>query len=186
MDEFDYSILDKLEMVSGLVTVNVRHIFTAEERAEESLLLAQAVNDRTHEENNKKVQMAEVNNKIKQLEAKIKVHAGHVDNGFMNMDKPAEMYRDYERRKRIYIDKNTRLFLKEEDFHASDFQKKIEFDEEFEQGINQAKQIKENNEVGEFANTDQLDNVINDKVAGKEFTDDELPSVKEDLFKKQE
>lgn len=161
--------IENLERVADVVTVNIKHIFSDEQLAQESQLLAQTVMDKATEENNKKVAMSTFANKIKQLDAEIKVHSGHVASGFTYRDTTAEMYRDYVRSKRVYIDKSSREMIKEEPFRESDYQKKLDFDGE-ENNLTTAdmrrqQQIEENNQVGTFAEEgmDALGKVIADK-----------------------
>lgn len=162
---------DHLEKASDLVTVNVKHIFSAEELAQQSQLLANAVNDKATEENNKKVAVSDFANKIKQLDAQIKTYSGHVATGFTYTDRSAELYRDYVRSKRVYLDKITLEVIKEEDFKESDYQKKIDFEAAEEQltleDMRRQTQIEENNTAGNFAEAgDALDGVISDKNPG--------------------
>lgn len=155
-----------LEKFADLVTVNLRHDFTPAELAQESQMLAQSVNDKQHEENYKKVAMTAFKNKIDTLDADIKLHASNLTHGFTYRDVTTEMYRDWKAAKRVYFDKQTGNFVKEEVFHQSDFQKKLDFELE-ESG--QQQQIEENNSAGDFANGgDALDQVIRHKAkAGK-------------------
>ncbi len=189
---------EELEKVADLVLVNVKHVFSEDEKAQEAQLLAQAVNDKATTENNKKVIVADFGNKIKQFDAAIRVHSGHVANGFTMMDKPASLYRDYATSKRVYIDKQTNEIVKVEDFHASDFQKKIDFEEEEsrlrEQDIARQQQIEENNQVGGYAEGadinsglfDPVDNVIVDKKLSIVSDDETTLPDEDDLQQRKE
>lgn len=74
---------------------------------------------------------------------------------FLRRESIAEMYRDYARAKRVYFDKASGNFLSEENFHASDYQKKIDFEAREEElrleDIERNKQIEENNQAGDHA-----------------------------------
>lgn len=159
-----------LELVSDVITVNIKHVLTTDELAQRSQQLAQTVQDKAGTENSKKVAMSGFSNQIKQLDAEIKVHSDCVANGFIYKDVTAELYRDYERSKRVYILKGSETIIKEEDFRESDYQKAINFDGDDELtalDINRQQQIEENNRVGEFAEGgDALDNVIGMKNPG--------------------
>jgi hypothetical protein len=65
------------------------------------------------------------------------------------------MYRDFEKQRRVYFDKQTGDYLKDEAFHPSDFQKKLDFDAEEErlrlEDIARQQQIETNNAVGNYA-----------------------------------
>lgn len=166
-------MIENLELVSDVVTVNIKHFFSADELARESQLLAQTVQDKATTENNKKVAMSGFSNQIKQLDAEIKVHSDCVANGFTYKDVTSELYRDYDRKKRVYLLKGTETIIKEEDFRESDYQKQLPFDGEDTEltQIDRARQqqIEENNRVGGFAagDLDALDEVIIDKKVGK-------------------
>lgn len=168
---------ENLELVSGIVTVNVRHEFTPDELAKESQQLAKSIQDKASVDNNKKVATSGFNNQIKILDGEIKKHSDNVTNGFTYKDVTSELYRDYERLKRVYILKGTETIIKEEDFRESDHQKMFPFDGEDTEltEIDRARQqqIEENNQAGAFAEGgDQLDNVINHKLgaAGQDLS----------------
>jgi len=165
-----------------MVTVNVRHNFSHEELLQKSTQIANLINDINTEEAEKKAVGAEYKNKIDKLKAEAKLVSGHITNGFMYTDKPAELWLDYETHERVFTDKHDGTVLKREPFHASDFQKKIDFDEEER---NRQLQIDENNEAGEaangnihydFTNIDQLNKVISDKKASKTKKEKPKPS----------
>jgi len=200
---------ENLELVSDIVTVNIRHVFTPEELARESQALAQAVQDKSTTDNNKKVAMSGFNTRIKEIDNEIKKHSDHVTNGFTYKDVTAELYRDYSRQKRVYLLKGTDIVIKEEDFRESDHQKQIPFDEGEDRELTEIdrarqQQIEENNIVGAIANGDALDGVIGNKLkkAGQKPTpkdnlgehynkneeivdDDEMPD-ESDLFAPQD
>lgn len=134
------------ELLANLVTVNVKYTFTDEERLQKSSQIAQLINDIEHEKLEKKANSAEYKNKIDKLEAEAKLISGHITNGFTFVDKPAELWLDYDRSFRTYLDKQDGSELKSEPFHASDYQKKIDFNDL--QDI-----IDENNDAGEYAET---------------------------------
>ena len=166
----------ELEKFADLVTLNLRHDFTPEELAQESQMLAQSVNDKIHEENNKKVAMTVFKNKIETFDADIKLHASNLTHGFTYVDKSCEMYRDWKAAKRVYFDKQSGIFVREEPFHPSDYQKKLEFEAEYErlrlEDEARQQQIDENNRAGMYAegeeqNLDALDGVILAKKIGK-------------------
>jgi hypothetical protein len=136
---------ENFEKISDYVTLNVKHIFTEDELKEQSNLLAQGVKNKTQEEANKKVAMADFANKIKSLEAQINVHSGHINNGYTYTDRVCELYLDFENKIRIYDDKQTGQELKREPFHQSDFEKR-------QLKMNMDEQIEENNSVHDFAN----------------------------------
>lgn len=172
----------ELEKMADLVTLNVRYDFTTEELAQESQMLAQSVNDKIHEENNKKVAMTVFKNKIETFDADIKLHASNLTHGFTYKDISTEMYRDWVNCKRVYFDKQSGNFVKEEVFHPSDFQKKLDF--EANEKAKQ-EQIDENNTAGDFADgLDALDEVIIDKKLGRDkhgnLTDIDPVSVDEE------
>lgn len=166
----------ELELANPMIIINVKHSFTPDELTKESELLAQAVTDKSAEEANKKAAMGVFKNKIDTLDAEVKLRAGHVTHGFTYLDKPTEMYRDNTTSKRLYFDKVTGNLLKDEPFHPSDFQKKIDFDANEEElrlaDIARQQQIEENNRVGNLANggdgLDALDEVILDKKLGRD------------------
>lgn len=137
-----------------------------ERSKQEAELMAQCVQDKASEEANKKVQMSVFKNKIDKLQGEINLHASNINHGFTYVDKATTMYRDFDKQRRVYFDKQTGDYLKDEQFHPSDFQKKIDFDEE---ETARQQQIEENNTTGEFAegNLDALDNVIIDKKVAK-------------------
>lgn len=154
-----------VQKISDLVTVNVRHDFTPEEMAEQSQLLAKAVQDKSHVEAEKKIVVKGFQDRIALHDKEIKDFSNKVTNGFAYIDLPAEMYLDYAQEKRLYYDKRDGKLLKEENFKESDYQTKINFEAK-------QKQIAENNAAGDFAEGeeqfpegDALDQVINEKIA---------------------
>lgn len=156
---------DYLEKMADMVILNCKHDFTEDELQQESQMLAQSVSDKATEENNKKVAMTSFKNKIDTHEGAIKLHASNINHGFTYIDKASVMYRDYVTSKRVYFDKSNGDFLKEEAFHHSDYQKKIDFELE---ATAREEQIAENNTAGDFANgLDALDEVIIDKKVAK-------------------
>ena len=139
----------QMQQLSSMVTVNVKHDFSDTELLQKSSILAQTVKDKENVEAEKKMVMSEFKNNIDKLGAEIKLISGHITNGFMYTDKPAELWLDYENSERIYIDKHDgETILKKEPFHPSDYQKKIDFDEQ--ERVRNG-QIDENNEAGDFA-----------------------------------
>lgn len=116
-----------LEKVSDYVNINVKHVFTAEEKDQQADLLAQAVQDKASEEANKKVTMGTFKDKIDKLSSEIRVYSGHVVNGFTYRDEPCELHLDYDTNQRVYKRKQDGIVVKTEAFHPSDFQKKIDF-----------------------------------------------------------
>ena len=157
----DHSGLDKM---ADMVVLNLKHDFSAEELKQESAMLAQCITDKQQEENNKKVAMSVFKNKIDTLQGEINLHASNINHGFTYVDKATVLYRDFERQRRVYFDKATGDYLKDDPFQPSDFQKKLEFDTE---ETARQEQIEENNVVGDFAEgTDPytpIDNIIVDK-----------------------
>lgn len=143
-----------MELLSSFIQLNIKHTFSRDEMEQQGQLLAQAVQDKATEEANKKLAMGTFKDKIDKLSADIKVFSGHVANGFTYRDEPCELYLDYELNSRIFTRKSDGVPVKTEPFHASDYQKKIDFE-------NVQEQIEENNEAGEFA--DPLDEVIKTK-----------------------
>lgn len=147
-------------------------------------MMAQSVTDKQATENEKKVAMAAFKNKIDTFEGRIKLHASNINHGFTYIDKAASMYRDFENKKRVYFDRQSGNFLKQEDFHPSDFQKQLDFEEEDErlrlEDIARQEQIEENNRAGNFADgLDVLDEIILDKKIGKGKK--EKPTPKDNL-----
>lgn len=164
----DHSHLDKM---ADMIILNVKHEFSQAELKQEADMLAQCVSDKQQEENNKKVAMSVFKNKIDTLAGEINLHASNINHGFTYLDKATVLYRDFDNKLRVYFDKQTGDYLKQEAFHPSDFQKKLDFDTQEE--LQQA-QIEENNAVGEFA--DPLDEVIETKKGkGKPKPKDTLP-----------
>lgn len=179
-----------LEKMADMVVVNVKHDFTETELKQESEMMAQSVTDKQATENEKKVSMAAFKNKIDTFEGKIKLHASNINHGFTYIDKAASMYRDFENKKRVYFDRQSGNFLKQEDFHPSDFQKQLDFEEEDErlrlEDIARQEQIEENNRAGNFADRtlkddifNPIDEVILDKKIGK--GNKENPTPKDNL-----
>jgi len=142
----DHSGLDKM---ADMVILNLKHDFSAEELKQESAMLAQCITDKQQEENNKKVAMSVFKNKIDTLQGEINLHASNINHGFTYVDKATVLYRDFDKQRRVYFDKATGDYLKDDPFQPSDFQKKLEFDTE---ETARQEQIEENNEVGAFAN----------------------------------
>lgn len=187
----NYTNLDErahLDKVADMVVVNIRHKFSEDELDQQAQLIAQAVTDKASEESNKKVAMATFKTKIDELQGKINLYATYLTNGFMYVDKPAEMYRDYARAKRVYFDKASGNFLSEENFHASDYQKKIDFEAREEElrleDIERNRQIEENNQAGHYADgiTDALAEVISDKKMKVVAKDDDYLPDDNDIF----
>lgn len=147
----------KMEKIIDMVNVNVRHVFTEPELKEESTLLAQAVKNKASVDAEKKVAMSAFTNQLKKLDADINIHSSNYNNGYTYRDEPCELWYDYDTNTRVYKNKQTGQEVKHEPFYAGDYQKKIMFEE-------QQEQIAENNSAGDFAEGDQLDQVIGDKV----------------------
>ncbi|MCW3111294.1 MAG: hypothetical protein JWQ09_5800 [Segetibacter sp.] len=169
---------ETLVLMASLVTVNTKHVFSDEELLQKSSQIAHLINDINHEEEEKKAIGSQYKNKIDQLKSEAKLVSGHITNGFAFIDKSAERYLDYETNQRIYKSKDTGEIIKTEPFHASDYQKKLDFDNE---EAARQDQIEENNATGGFANgeLDALDNVIVDKKIGK--VKKEKPTPKDNL-----
>lgn len=149
------------EKVADMVLVPGKHFFSDEELLQKSSEIAHLLSDIEHEEAEKKTMAAQFKNKIDVLKAEAKLISGHINNKFKFVDVPCELFLDYDTNTRVYMDKQSGEEIKHESFHASDYQKKIDFT-----GIapeTQA-QIDENNQVSEFA--DPLDEVIQTKVKG--------------------
>lgn len=180
-----------MELLAAFVTVEAKHEFSDIEISSKSKQLARLMAEIESEEAEKKARAAEYKNKIDKLKAEAKLVAGHITNGYAFQDFPAELYLDYTSNERVYFDKQNGAELSREVFHASDFQKKIDFtgvDPETEA------QIDFNNKIGAAANGegedmpdgfftdhngnltdippkgDALDAVIYAKVAGYEET----------------
>lgn len=132
-----------------MVQISVKHVFSQPELLQKSQQIALLIGDIEHEKAEKKSVAAEYKNKIDKLEAEAKLISGHINNGYTIVDKPAELWLDYANNERVYIDKYSGDELKRESFHASDYQKKIDFDEEQEHinGI-----VSENGAAHDFAN----------------------------------
>jgi hypothetical protein len=147
----NYTNLDDhptLEKMADMVVLNVKHEFSSDELKQEADMLAQCVSDKQQEENNKKVAMSVFKNKIDTLQGEINLHASNINHGFTYVDKASVMYRDFDKQKRVYFDKQNGDFLKDEPFHPSDFQKKLDFEE---QERARQEQIEFNNSNGDFA-----------------------------------
>lgn len=140
---------DGLDKMADMVILNCKHEFTEDELKQEADMLAQCVSDKQQEENNKKVAMSVFKNKIDTLQGEINLHASNINHGFTYVDKATTMYRDFDKQRRVYFDKQTGDFLKDEAFHPSDFQKKLDFDAE---ETARQEQIAENNAVGDYVN----------------------------------
>ncbi len=175
-----------MELLASFVTVEARHDFNDAELTQKSKQIARLLSDIESEEAEKKARAAEYKNKIDKLKAEAKLISGHITNGYAFIDTPAELYLDYAANERVYFDKHNGAELLRETFHASDYQKKIDFtgvDPETEAQINF------NNQIGEAANAggdklpdgmfigndgnltdippvDPLQKVIDEKVAG--------------------
>lgn len=143
MPNFDFES-PYLELFAPVVTVNVKHEFSNDERLQKSTQIAQLITDIEHEESEKKAVGSEYKNKIDKLKAEAKLISGHITNGFAFIDKTAELYLNYDECNRVYIDKHERTVLKTEPFHPSDYQKKLKLEGTQEQ-------IDENNELGDYA-----------------------------------
>lgn len=161
----------ELVLLSSLVTVNCKHTFDDAELLQKSQQIANLITDINHEEDEKKAIGAQYKNKIDTMKAEAKLVSGHITNGFMYTDKPAELYLDYGTSQRVYVDKHNGEELRRDIFHASDFQKKIDFD--LEETARQ-QQIEENNATGSYAEGslaqgiyNPVDAIIIDKKLGK-------------------
>lgn len=157
----------EMVLLAQLVTVNCKHTFEQDELLQKSQQIAHLISDINHEEEEKKAVGAQYKNKIDTLKSEAKMLSSHITNGFMYTDKPAALYLDYETNQRVYVSKEDGEVLKTEPFHPSDYQKKIDFDEE-ENARQQ--QIDENNATGEFAEAqlfDAVDQIIVDKKVAK-------------------
>lgn len=141
-------------LLASLVTVNVKHTFSDEEKIQQSSLLAKTVKDCETEEANKKSDMAVYKNKIDRYKAEIKEISGKINNGYDFVDRAAELWLDYETNQRVYTSKETGDVIKTEPFHASDFQKKIDFDNE---ETARQEQIEENNAAHDYANAEPME-----------------------------
>lgn len=135
---------ENLELFAAVVTVNVKHEFSNDERLQKSTQIAQLISDIEHEEAEKKAVGAEYKNKIDKLKSEAKLISGHITNGFAFIDKTAELYLNYTACNRVYIDKHERTILKVEPFHPSDYQKKLALEATQEQ-------IDENNDLFDYA-----------------------------------
>lgn len=158
MNEPKYTNVDdhkNLDKMADMVILNIKHEFSPDELRQEADMLAQCVSDKAQEENNKKVAMSVFKNKIDTLQGEINLHASNINHGFTYVDKATTMYRDFDKQRRVYFDKQTGDFLKDEPFHPSDFQKKLEFDTE---ETARQEQIAENNQVGAFAEQEPDEN----------------------------
>lgn len=165
-----------LEKMADMIVLNLKHDFSPEELKQEADMLAQCITDKQQEENNKKVAMSVFKNKIDTLQGEINLHASNINHGFTYVDKATVLYRDFTNQRRVYFDKQTGDFLKDEPFQPSDFQKKLEFDTE--ENARQ-EQIAENNDIGDFANhepnedglyTDHNGNLTDIKPAGDVYS----------------
>lgn len=163
----DHADLDKM---ADMVVLNVKHEFNEFELKQEADMLAQCVSDKQSEESNKKVAMSVFKNKIDTLQGEINLHASNINHGFTYVDKASTLYRDFNKQRRVYFDKQTGDFLKDEAFHPSDFQKKLDF--EAEESARQ-EQIAENNSYS------PVDEVIVGKKIGK--VKPEKPTPKNNL-----
>lgn len=140
-----------MELLASFVTVEAKHVFTDIEISSKSKQLARLMAEIESEEAEKKARAAEYKNKIDKLKAEAKLVAGHITNGYAFQDFPAELYLDYGTNERVYIDKQNGAELSRENFHSSDFQKKIDFT-----GIDPETQVQIdfNNAVGNIAEGD--------------------------------
>lgn|GEM_PF-5804758 len=95
------------------------------------------------------------------------------------------LYRDFDKQRRVYFDKQTGDYLKDESFHPSDFQKKLDFDAEEErlrmEDIARHQQIETNNAVGEYAEQQPDENGMYRDADGN-LTDIKPRSLKDNLF----
>lgn len=147
------------QKLADMVQISVKHVFSQPELLQKSQQIALLIGDIEHEKAEKKSVAAEYKNKIDKLEAEAKLISGHINNGYTIVDKPAELWLDYANNERVYIDKYSGDELKRETFHASDYQKKIDFDEE---QSDLQRVVYENGAAHDFAN-DPLGEVIEEK-----------------------
>jgi len=184
MEKVEYTHVEDhphLELMAPMVTVNIKHEFTPEELKKEGEVLAQLVSDQQTIENEKKVAMTVFKNRIETCAGEIKLHSSNINYGFTYHDVAAEMYRDWNNCQRVYFDKQTGNFIKSENFHPSDFQKKLDFEAEEERlkqlDIARQQQIEENNAAGNHAEGDIFDRVdeiiVNKKLGLHKVENDE-------------
>lgn len=167
MEKVEYTHVDDhadLELMAPMVTVNIKHEFSPEELKKEGEVLAQLVSDKQLIENEKKVAMTVFKNRIETCAGEINLHSSNINYGFTYHDVAAEMYRDWNACQRVYFDKQTGNFIKSENFHPSDFQKKLDFEAEEEKlrlaDIERQKQIEANNSAWDYAEGRSLDDDI--------------------------
>lgn len=180
-----YTNLDdypELFRMQDMVILPLRHTLTNDELLERGYQIAALNADIEHEESVKKQLAAESKNKIDSMKAEAKLYSGQVNNGFIMVDTPTEMFLDYEKKKRVFFNKQTGDFVKAEDFHASDFTKRqtaLDLEAKLTQeDIERQKQIEANNQAGDYAEGDPfkpVDDVIVDKKMGI-VRDDEAPA----------
>jgi len=197
MEKVEYTHLDDhadLELMAPMVTVNIKHEFTLEELKKEGEVLAQLVSDQQAIENEKKVAMTVFKNRIETCAGEIKLHSSNINYGFTYHDVAAEMYRDWKNCQRVYFDKQTGDFIKSENFHPSDFQKKLDFEAEEEKlrlaDIERQKQIEANNQAGDFAEGDTdlfapIDDIIIDKKLSIVRDEETAPNDRDGVFRDQ-
>jgi hypothetical protein len=137
--------MSQIQKIADFVSVNHKHIFSQEEREEQAHLLAQAVKNKSIKEVEKKSAMNQYKDEIDKLDKDIKIASNHVNDGYTFKDFPCELHLNYATKKRMYIEKNTGDVIKEEDFHNSDYQKKLDFEAEQQRIFNE--QIDENNDA---------------------------------------
>ena len=130
------------QKIADLVSTSAKYDFTRSEIAEQAQLLAQSVKDLSLKEQEKKSVVAQFKDEIEKIEKQIKIYSNHVNDGYTYKDFSCELHLDFERKKRLYIDKVSQTVVREEDFHNSDFQKQIDFQAEEER---RKGQIDENN-----------------------------------------
>lgn len=183
-----YTNLDdypELFRMQDQVTLPVKHILTIEEQLSNGSKIATLNADIEIVESAKKQIAKEYQNKIDNMKAEVKLYSGQLNNGFKFIDRLCDMHLDYEAKKRVYFDKQNGNFVKEEDFHPSDFIKRqtaLDLEAKLTQeDIERQKQIEANNHAGDYAEGDPfkpVDDVIIDKKLGKgklKKVDDDIP-----------
>lgn len=118
------------QKLADLVTVSAKYEFTRSEREQQAQLLAQSVKDQAIKESEKKSVMAQYKDEIEKIEKEIKIYSNHVNDGYTFKEFPCELHLDFDRKKRLYFDKQNHEIIKEEDFHNSDYQRLIDFQAE--------------------------------------------------------
>lgn len=171
---------DHVEKIRDVVTIDIEYELSDAELKEIAMQLAGLYSEIEQAEERKKNVASQHKNAIDALKVEVKKLSSHISTGFRTEPRVAELFLDYGVQKRMYYDKRTGDLLSEKSFQEEDYQKKINF-------YAKQEQIEYNNEVGDFAEgnnlppetaDDALAKVINEKKGTK---GKEKPTPKDNL-----